>query len=77
MSFYCLMVMVQHYFTVPSHVLSNNHSVFQMADVKRVNRLRSGLESVDLMAERSDTLRGLLLQSVSTSIYLRCDEVHD
>ncbi|KAK2165532.1 hypothetical protein NP493_1362g01023 [Ridgeia piscesae] len=45
-----------------------------MADVKRVNRLRSGLECVDLMAESSETLRGLLQQSLSTSIYLRCDE---
>ena len=42
-----------------------------------MNRLRSGLEAVDVMAASSDTLRELLLQTVSTHVYLRCDEVGD
>ena len=42
-----------------------------------MNRLRSGLEAVDIMAASSDTLRGLLLQTVSIHVYLRCDEVGD
>ena len=61
---------------VLSFVLSSS-SFTQLADVKRVNRLRSGLEAVDIMAPSSDTLRELLLQTVSIHVYLRCDEVGD